>query len=78
MGKVLRLRVRVKPSSKREGVRSLDEGSLEVRVGAPPEKGRANERLIELVSEYYGVRKSDVRILKGASSRNKLLEVLLR
>lgn len=71
------VRVKVKPGSKREEVKELSEDYLEVRVSAPPEKGRANERVLELVAKYYGVRKSSVRILKGETAREKLIEINL-
>ncbi len=69
------MKVRVKPGSKKELVRELSEGEFEVRVCAPPERGRANERLIELVAEHFGVSKSRVRIVRGERSREKLLEI---
>jgi len=71
------LRVRVKPGSKKEGVRKISENELEVRVSAPPEKGKANLRLIEILSKHFGVPKSKVRIFKGETSRDKLVEVKL-
>ncbi len=71
----MRLKVKVKPSSKREGVREVSPGELEVRVSAPPEKERANERLIELLAKHYGVRKGAVRILRGETSREKVVEI---
>lgn len=71
----MRLRVKVKPSSKREEVRKISESEYEVRVGAPPEGGRANERLREILADFFGVSKGRVRILKGTTSRVKLVEV---
>ncbi len=71
----MRINVRVKPNSRKEEVKELAPDRLEVKVGAPPEKGRANERVIELLAEHYGVKKSAVRILRGHSSREKLIEI---
>ncbi len=71
----MRLKVRVKPGSKREGVREITPDHLEVKVSAPPEKGKANERVVELLAKHYGVRKSAVRILKGETSREKIIEI---
>lgn len=71
----MKIRVKVKPGAKKEGVRSLGRDLLEVRVSAPPERGKANERLIDLLSEHFKVRKSAIRILKGETSREKLLEI---
>lgn len=71
----MRVKVKVKPGSNREGVREVSEGEIEVRVSVPPERGKANERVIQLIAEHYGVRKSAVRILRGETSREKLVEI---
>lgn len=71
----MRIAVRVKPNSRREGVESLPDGSLQVQVNAPPSEGRANEAMIRLLAEYYRVPKSDVTITSGAGSRRKVVEV---
>lgn len=47
--------------------------ALKVKLTAPPVEGKANEELIELLSEAAGVRKSAVKILKGSSSKQKLV-----
>ena len=69
------LRVRVRPGAREESVRELSGDELEVRVSAPPQKGKANERVRELLAEHFGVSRSRVRILKGESSRRKLIEI---
>ncbi len=69
------LRVKVKPSSKREEVRRISETEYEVRVGAPPEGGKANERLREILADFFGVPKGRVKILRGHTSRIKLVEI---
>ena len=73
----MRLSVRVKPSAKKEGVKVAPDGVLEVRVSAPPEKGKANERLIELLAEHFGVPKSQVSIIAGHTQRQKVVEISL-
>jgi len=71
----MRIRVRAKPRSKREGVRRLSPDLFEVRVAPPPEGGRANERIRELLAEFFKVPKSRVKLLKGETSREKLFEI---
>ncbi len=70
-----RVLVKVKPGSKEELVRDPGDGTLEVRVSVPPEKGKANERLLEVLARHYGVRKSAIRIVRGHTSRTKLIEI---
>ena len=48
---------------------------LRVRVAAPPERGKANEALVDLLSAALGVPKGKVRILKGHTSRDKWISV---
>ena len=48
---------------------------LKARVAAPPEDGKANEALIRLLAKTLGLGKSKVRIVQGAASRLKMVEV---
>jgi uncharacterized protein (TIGR00251 family) len=66
----------VKPRAKSEGVGSLEDGTLVVRVNAPPVDGKANERVIELLARHFGVPRRNVRIAVGEGSRKKIVEVL--
>lgn len=50
-------------------------GSLKVKVTSPPEKGKANEEVVELLAERFHVKKSDITILSGLKSRKKVAEV---
>lgn len=71
----MRLSVTVKPNSPREGVRSSSDGRLIVSVNAPPREGKANEALIRVLAEHFAVPKSCVRIVHGAHSRSKLVQI---
>ena len=51
------------------------EGVLRARVGAPAVEGAANNALIRLIAETLGVARRDVRIVAGATSRQKLVVV---
>ncbi len=69
------IQVKVKPKSKKEEVKKVSEDTYEVKVNAPPEGGKANERLIEILSKHFKVPKSSIKILRGHTSRNKLVEI---
>ncbi len=71
---IVRVRVRVIPRAKNEGIVE-ENGTLVIRVRDPPEKGKANKRVIELVARYFNVPKSKVEIVKGHTSREKVLKV---
>jgi uncharacterized protein len=71
----LTLRVHVKPRSSRDGVDGVREGALVVRLTAPPAEGQANAALIRVLGRALDVAPSAVRILRGASGRDKLVAV---
>jgi uncharacterized protein (TIGR00251 family) len=52
----------------------MADGRLKVRVGAPPEDGRANRELVRFVAESLGVPQRAVRVVVGAAARDKILE----
>src|SRR5260370_41997074 len=65
------LPVRAQPRARKAGVKGEQAGALKVAVTAPPEDGRANQALIELLREILGVKRSQVALLSGATSRDK-------
>jgi len=69
------LRVRVKPRSGRVFVAEDDSGGITVAVHAPPDKGEANREAVRLLAGHFGLPVSSVRILSGAGSRLKLVEL---
>jgi uncharacterized protein len=71
-----RLEVRVKPNAKVSSFEEQPDGTWIARVKAPPVEGKANEALIALVAEHFGVRKAQVTIRIGASGRLKQLEIV--
>lgn len=71
----VRLDVAVKPRSSRSAVLGVKEGALEVALRAAPAEGAANDELRSLLARVLEVRKGDVAIVLGASSRGKVVEV---
>jgi len=70
-----KLEVEVAPRSRKPGVVGRRGGALRVRVASPPEGGRANKELVALVARFLGVKRGAVSVVRGATSRRKLLEV---
>lgn len=70
----MRIRVRVTPNASKQRIIEAD-NLLKVYVSAPPDKGKANKRLIKILSKYFKVKKSDLNIVRGEKSRDKVLEV---
>jgi uncharacterized protein (TIGR00251 family) len=70
----MKIHVKVKLNSTTEEV-SQEGDSFIVKVKEPPKEGKANQAVIKLLAEHFGVPKSQVRILSGFRSKNKVVEV---
>ena len=70
----MRIEIKVFPKSQREEI-VRQEGAIKAYIKAAPDKGKANKALIGLIAKEYGVKKSDVRIVTGQTSRNKVVEI---
>jgi len=65
------LAVRAQPGARRNAVLGEQAGALKVAVTAPPEDGRANAALVEVLRDWLGLKRSQVELAGGATSRNK-------
>src|SRR5580704_2724832 len=71
----LLLRVHVQPGAGRTAVVGRHGDALKIKVGAPPEGGRANAAVVTLLSETLGVGAAQVTLASGGSSRDKRLKI---
>jgi uncharacterized protein len=72
----MRIQVRVQPrASKEEVIKNSDE-NIKVYLKSAPVDGKANSALVRVLSEYFDVNKSKIRIITGKHSRNKIVEIL--
>src|SRR6266849_1748502 len=65
------LPIRAPPGARKTGVMGEHGGALKVAVTAPPEDGRANKALVEVLRESLNLKRSQVELLSGATSREK-------
>lgn len=70
------LKVHVNPRGSRNQITGWEDGVLSVKLTAPPVEGAANKACVEFLSEQLGVRKSQVTLVSGEKSREKVLEVI--
>jgi uncharacterized protein (TIGR00251 family) len=68
--------VQVIPRASRNEVEGITGNALKVRVTAPPVEGAANKALIELLAERLKIRKSQIEIVAGWTSRQKVISVV--
>jgi uncharacterized protein len=71
----VRFSVHARPRSSRSAILGVREGALEVALTAPPADGAANAELVKLLARALEVRRGDVTIVVGVSSRDKVIEV---
>lgn len=70
----MQIKVRVLPRARQNSIIVETDGSLRVRVTAVPDGGRANEAVIKLLAKYLGVPKSQIKIIRGETSHDKVIE----
>jgi uncharacterized protein (TIGR00251 family) len=69
------IKVKVFPNSKKEAIISKSRDSFEIYVKEKPEQNQANKRIIEILSSYFKLEKSQIKLVKGAKTQNKIFEI---
>ena len=67
--------VKVVPRSSKTAIAGVLGGMLKVKLSAAPEKGKANQALIEFLADTLGVKKNSVKITSGLTSPVKTIEI---
>jgi len=67
--------VTVKPNAKKPTVNRISLTEYRASVNAAPKDGKANQALIELLADHFGVAKSLVAILRGHGAKKKLIRI---
>ncbi len=70
-----RIVVQVQPNARKNAIARLEDNVWYIRVTAPPVKGKANQALIEFLSEILTIGKTNLTIEKGITSRRKVIMV---
>jgi uncharacterized protein len=69
------IQVKVIPKSSQNAIVGFEGDVLKIKCTAVPEKGKANEAVIALLAKHYKVPKSAIKIIKGASSSKKIIDI---
>jgi len=74
-GETITLSLHVQPGAKRSEIAGLHGEALKVKLAAPPVEGRANDALLEYITELFAVPLRNARLIQGARSRHKVVAV---
>jgi uncharacterized protein (TIGR00251 family) len=69
------VKIKVEPRSSKSGIVGMYGDALKVKLTSPPVEGKANRELVEVLAKASGVGKSDIEIVSGKSSKNKLVKI---
>lgn len=75
LAETMRVEIHVRPGASRTRVGGEYDGALVVRVVQPPDAGRATEEALQAVAVALGLSNRAVRLVRGATSRRKLVEI---
>lgn len=71
----MKIFVKVKPNSKRDGIERMDATHFEIRTKSPPKEGRANIAAVDALARHLGIPRSKITILAGVRSKQKVFEI---
>ena len=70
-----KISLRVVPGAAKSELAGLTAGVLRIKIAAPPVKGKANKELISFLSHLLGISKGTLTIIKGHTSRDKIIAI---
>jgi uncharacterized protein len=72
----MKITIRVKPNARKNEVKPIDAGNYIVSVTAPPVEGKANDKVIEVLAEYFGKPKRCISLVHGETGKTKVIEIV--
>ena len=70
------IKVKVFPGSKKAHIEKTAEDSFVLNIRKKPIEGEANREVIDMLKEYFGVAKSQIKLIRGFKRRNKIFEII--
>lgn len=74
--KSMKLSITVVTRAKRNKIEQIDPQSYKIWVSAPPEHGKANDKIIALLAKHLGIAKSRLSLVSGSKNRQKIIEII--
>jgi uncharacterized protein (TIGR00251 family) len=73
----MKLSIKVIPGVSRNQIIKIDDNNYKIKLTTQPEKGQANEAMIEVLADYFGIKKNQIEIIFGLTSQKKIVEINL-
>ncbi|MGB9609116.1 MAG: DUF167 domain-containing protein [Minisyncoccia bacterium] len=67
--------VKVAPGSKENKIEKINDNHFLIKVKALPEKGKANEAVLNILAKYFNINKTKIKLVSGKTSKNKLFKI---
>ena len=67
--------IKVVPRAPKNQIAGIEGDAVRIRLNAPPVEGKANDALIAFLAETFGVRRAQIEIIVGETSRRKIVRV---
>ncbi len=71
----MRIELKVITRAKKEEIRKFSDGNYRIKLLVAPTKGKANKRIIQILSEEFGIKKGSIRIVSGQTTNRKIVEI---
>ncbi len=71
----IRIQIKVQPRSSKNQIAGVQQGALKIKLTAPPVEGEANKALVNFLSGVLKIPKKNIKIIKGESARNKIVDI---
>ncbi|UCE71067.1 MAG: YggU family protein [Nitrospiraceae bacterium] len=71
----LTIKIKVEPRSSKTGIVGPHGDALKIKLTSPPVEGKANKELIDVLARELKVKKKDIEIVSGQSSKNKVVRI---
>ena len=71
----MNVNVKVITKSSCNKVEKIDNNNYKVKITIAPERGKANKKIVGILSEYFDVPKSKMQIIKGETSQDKIIQI---
>lgn len=73
----MKIFIKAKPGAKKEEIEKISDNSFVISVKEPPIQGKANSAIIAALAEYFKIPKSNIKIVSGFGSRQKVVELFI-